>query len=416
MFSDGNERHSRTWRITAHFSLSEHGMIYDSRLQYLPDYIGSILTSRLHRMQTIQNSMKSITLLSFTYPRQFRGNADVPVNVILHFSNSIGFLTIQALLDTIGITVTCTPVDFGAGKPCPDVTLHPIFTAFLRTSSKDTGPAVNPNLYVSVDILGNSDARQATIAADETKCRSWAFDALLDPSIHPAIVSDSHEVAADYIKKRLNMDVVNGLVFFSFAMAQDRSSTSDHRAVPVTGVLNSKEVVRLRTVSSIFPADINVIWKPIRSGRGISFTTTQVYTEYLAKCTKEKTESSDATNPDFLIRVDVKGGIDDVHPKKKGPMGPRKPMQLLDTDMQNTGIMSLPGIPAAVKKHRGSGSEASGRSACSLDELETATPPPTPPSAAPRLASAPSVIPRRPPPPHTHRRRPAAQPCRRVPD
>jgi hypothetical protein len=248
----------------------------------------------------------------------------------------------------------------------------------------------------------------------ETRCRSWAFDALLDPSIHPALVSDRHEVAADYIKKMLNMDVVNGLIFFSFAMPQDRSSTSDYRAVPVTGVLNSKEVVRLRTVSSIFPADIHVIWKPIRSGRGISFTTTQVYTEYLAKCTKEKTESSDATNPAFLIRVDVKGSSDDVHPKKKGPTGPRKPMQLLDTDMLNTGNMSLPGIPAAVRKHRGSGSVASGRSACSLDE--TATPPPTPPAAAPRLASAPSVIPRRPPAPHTHRRRPAAQPCRRVPD
>jgi len=415
MFSVGNERHSRTWRITAHFSLSEHGMIYDSRLQYLPDYIGSILTSRLHRMQTIQNSMKSITLLSFTYPRQFRGNAEsVPVNVILHFSNSIGFLTIQALLNTSGITVTCTPVDFGAGKPCPDVRLHPIFASFLRTSSKDTGPAVNPDLYVRVDIMGNCDAWQATTAADETKCRSWAFDALLDPLIHPALVSDRHEVAADSIKKMLNMDVVNGLIFFSFAMPQDRSSTSDYRAVPVTGVLNSKEVVRLRTVSSIFPADIHVIWKPIRSGRGISFTTTQVYTDYLAKCTKEKTESSDATNPDFLIRVDVKGGSDDVHPKKKGPTGPRKPMQLLDTDMLNTGNMSLPGIPAAVRKHRGSGSVASGRSACSLDE--TATPPPTPPAAAPRLASAPSVIPRRQPAPHTHRRRPAAQPCRRVPD
>jgi hypothetical protein len=389
-------------------------MIYDSRLQYLPDYIVSILTSRLHRMQTIQNSMKSITLLSFTYPRQFRGNADVPVNVILHFSNSIGFRTIQALLNTSGITVTCTPVDFGAGKPCPDVTLHPIFTAFLRTSSKDTGPAVNPNLYVRVDIMGNSDARQATIAADETRCRSWAFDALLDPSIHPALVSDRDEDGTDYIKKKINMDVVNGLAFFSFAMPQGRSSTSDHRAVPVTGVLTSTQVVRLRTVSSIFPADIKVVWKPILSGRGISFTTSQVYTEYLAKCTKEKSESSDATNLDFLIRVDVKGGSDDVHPKKKGPTGPRKPMQLLDADMENTGIMSLPGIPAAVRKHRASGSVASGRSACSLDE--TATPPPTPPAAAPRLASAPSVIPRRQPAPHTHRRRPAAQACRRVPD
>ena len=365
VFSDGNERHSRTWMVTAHFSLSEHSMIYDSRLRYLPDYIGNILTNRLHRMQTIQNSMKSITLLSFAYPRQFRGNADVPVNVILHFSNLIGFLTIQALLNTICITVTCTPIDFGAGKPCPDVTLHPIFTAFLGSSSKDMGPAVNPNLYVRVDIMGNSDARQATIAADETRCRSWAFDALLEPSIHPALFSARNEDAAEYIKKRINMDVVNGLAFFSFAIPQDRSSTSEHRAVtavPVTGVLNSTQVVRLRTVSSIFPADIPVIWKPIQSGRGISFTTTRVYTEYLAKCTKERTESSDATkNPDFLIRVDVKGGSDDVHAKKKGPTGPRKPMHPLNIDMEN-----FPAVPGSASilgintQQRNSGRRPSG--------------------------------------------------------
>jgi hypothetical protein len=55
---------------------------------------------------------------------------------------------------------------------------------------------------------------------------------LLDPSIHPALVSDRHEVAADYIKKRLN-NVMNGLVFFSFAMPQDRSSTAIIRIIIV---------------------------------------------------------------------------------------------------------------------------------------------------------------------------------------
>ena len=81
-------------------------------------------------------------------------------------------------------------------------------------------------------------------------------------------------------------------------------------------------------------------------------------------------------NPDFLIRVDVKGGSDDVHPKKKGPTGPRKPMQPLDIDIEN--------FPAVLSKHLG-------------DKQATAQLR-TPPAAAPRLASEPSVIPRRTPP------------------
>jgi hypothetical protein len=159
--------------------------------------------------------MHSITLLSFLYPRQFRASAAVPVIVILHFSNSIHFPTIQAFLGhgTGGISATCMPVDFGEGKPCPDVSLHPIFATFLRRSSKDIlGPAVDPNLEVRVDVVGDSDAddarriaRQASIAAHEPRSRAWAFDAAFDSSIHPALVSDNDEIAANYIQEMLNM-------------------------------------------------------------------------------------------------------------------------------------------------------------------------------------------------------------------
>jgi hypothetical protein len=95
-------------------------------------------------MQKNENSMNSITLLSFAYPRQLRSHAEVPVIVILHFSKSVGFPTIHAFLGrgTIGISVIYTPVDLGEGKSCPDVTLHPIFATFLHMSSRDTGPTV----------------------------------------------------------------------------------------------------------------------------------------------------------------------------------------------------------------------------------------------------------------------------------
>ena len=226
-----DKRSSHTWRISAHFSPSAHLMIYDSSLQYSQAYIRDLLTSRLDRMQRTENTMNSITLLSFAYPRQFRPHAEVPVIVILHFSVSIGFPAIQALLGrgTIGINATCTPVDYGEGEPCPDVTLHPTFATFRNMSSKDMGPSdasepsvpysesVDPNLWIRVDVFGNSDAQQATIAAHETQSRTWTFEATFAPSIHTAIVTACDKVAANCIQAMMNMDVVNGLGFFSFA-------------------------------------------------------------------------------------------------------------------------------------------------------------------------------------------------------
>ena len=136
-FSAGDKIESRTWKISAQFSLCEHTDIYDSRLRYLPEYIRNILSKRLEHMQK-KNTMKSITLLSFAYPRQFKSNADVPVIVMLHFSNSIGSTAIEAFLGLgtiVGIAATCTPVSFEPENPCSDVTLHPIFATFLRISS-----------------------------------------------------------------------------------------------------------------------------------------------------------------------------------------------------------------------------------------------------------------------------------------
>ncbi len=61
-------------------------------------------------------------------------------------------------------------VGIGLGTTYPDVTLHPIFAAFLHMSSKDTGPDVNPNVYLQVDIEDDRDAEQATIAKHKEQC------------------------------------------------------------------------------------------------------------------------------------------------------------------------------------------------------------------------------------------------------
>ena len=174
-------------------------------------------------------------------------------------------------------------------------------------SSKDIGPAVDTNLSVAV------------AAAHEPRTRAWAFDAAIDSLIHPALVSGSNEIAANCIQAMLNTALVDRMVLFSFAMPSKRSGDSElgsHGTVFVTGVLNSQDILRLRTVRSIFPANIPVTWTPLQTGRGFSFTTCPKYTEYFKNCSKE---GPDSINPDALIRVDVRGGSDDVLSKKTGP-------------------------------------------------------------------------------------------------
>ncbi len=73
----------------------------------------------------------------------------------------------------------------------------------------------------------------------------------------------------NHVCSTLNQPVVKRLDIFSFAMPHNRSTLSDHRpAVPVTGVLNCKKPLRLRTVQSVFHylPGLNVIWTPIHSG------------------------------------------------------------------------------------------------------------------------------------------------------
>ena len=111
-----------------------------------------------------------------------------------------------------------------------------------RTISKDMGPAVDPNLYVRIDVVGDSDTKQATISAMETRSRAWAFKATFAPPIHPALVSDCNAVAADYIQEMLDRRVVDGLVFFSFALPSKRSELGSHGAVFVTGVLKASRL------------------------------------------------------------------------------------------------------------------------------------------------------------------------------
>ena len=183
----------------------------------------------------------------------------------------------------------------------------------------------------------------------------------------------------------------------TFAMPFNFSGSISAPAVHITGFLKGRSQIRWRTVQEIFTdhAGLTLNCTPIRLGKGTTLISHPDFTAYIKKSTKDRAEAT--SNPNLLFRVDISGSTDHAQPPKRGPKGPRKPLQLLDANMEN--------IVDELQASR-SGRGVSSPSSCARDE--NAAPPPTP-SAAPMLASEPSVIPRRhallptlyPPPPHS---------------
>ena len=339
-----NETCARAWKLSALFSMDAHPDIYDSRMQMLPEYVRGLLLNLFQSMRNKEKTMRSVSLLSFIMPRAVQNRRDVPVIVILHATHVLGQSTVEALLNrTIGVTVTCMPLDFGPGKKHPEVTSHPIYTFFLSLSSKDTGPDVDANLYLRVDIHGNSDAMQETIATLEEKYLAWKFTATFDPSFHPdlvQVVNDRCQVSEDYIVGLLNQTIVQRLAHFSFTVPEKISCLSNHTAVHVTGMLRSRTTqLRRRTVEVIFPkcAGLTLHFMPLQAGRGFLVTSHPEFTEYLDTSSTDRAETEDAgANPNLLFRVNVRDETDDAQPRKRGPRpGSSRHREPLDSDLNS---------------------------------------------------------------------------------
>ncbi len=107
-----------------------------------------------------------------------------------------------------------------------------------------------------MDIEGDSDAHQATIASKEHRARSLTFNATFDLVAHPALVSAGLEdhCAEIFVRAALNQTGVDAMELFSFAIPQTSrlSSFIDLQGMAVTGALNSKKLLRLRTVQTLF--------------------------------------------------------------------------------------------------------------------------------------------------------------------
>jgi hypothetical protein len=117
---------------------------------------------------------------------------------------------VEALLkclknDPIKFTVTAyTPLDVGPEFRCLDFTLTILFIDFARMSSKGTTPDVDPDFFLRVDIEGDSDAHQATIASNETQCQSRTFNASFDLFLNPDLVDSSADVAGKTVRATLD--------------------------------------------------------------------------------------------------------------------------------------------------------------------------------------------------------------------
>jgi hypothetical protein len=164
------------------------------------------------------NTMLSINLFTFVMPRDARSGDTVPVIVILHGSHVLQQSSIEALLNR---TVGCTPINFGGqGTNYAAVTLqglHPIYSAFLRMSSKLMGPDVDRNLYQMFDIEGKLEnhCKQETISENKEKYVLWEFTAIFDHLLHTElvrIVNDRREVSTVYIDGLLNWKLVRNFI------------------------------------------------------------------------------------------------------------------------------------------------------------------------------------------------------------
>ena len=262
-----NELRARSWHLSAHFCLESH-----PTSDHI-DYVRGRMSSCLPHMQKNTKSMLSLQLLSFIIPRRIFDPQNVPVFVILHCWSRVGFSTVEALLnclksDSIKFCVSsCTPLDI----ECADFTLNSLFIDFVRMSSKDTGPNVDPNLFLRVDIEGDSDNHQATIASHESQCRSWTFNASFDLFLNPDLVDSSAEVAENIVRAALDQSyyqtVEKRVELFSFAMPKNRSSFINPPGMTVTGVLHCKgpfRYFRMQAVRSIFLEweVVTVCWTP----------------------------------------------------------------------------------------------------------------------------------------------------------
>jgi hypothetical protein len=204
-----NETCARAWKIAAQFSISTQFNIYDSNLRFVSEYVRDLLLKRLKYMRASENSMHSINLLSFMMLRTVQPRREASVYVILHSSHVLGVASVQSLFNIIGVTITCRPLDFAQDKEYSDVTSHPIYAAFLRLSLENPGPDVEENLHLQVDIVGNSDVKQETIATHEDRYAAWKFTAIFDPSLHPYLLNNRCQVSDDYIRGLLNPTIIH---------------------------------------------------------------------------------------------------------------------------------------------------------------------------------------------------------------
>ena len=371
---------ARAWILDAIIDITLHPLLVNKnsdKTEISQEYIRKFFESC---NSWIAKTMKGLNLLSFSMPKDrssLRCMNEVPVVGILHGSHAVSLQTVQAMFGRInGFATAWTPIYFGPGTPCKAFTDHVKYKTFLETSSTvHTDPIAN----IRVDIIGNSGLMLAPIHKMKERTRLWTFEGTIDSALHRGLVNEQ-VLSIDYFRQHLLLSWEQTAVdweLVSIAIQKDCSRLNHRDYVPVKGIyVRGSTTVRLQTIHNILDGipGLKVTWTPVYVGQGASLASSDVYRAFLATSTQDIADP----DPNLMIRVDVKGSSNNaLQAKKRGPKGPRKQLDQLDTGSRD----------------------------------ETATPPPTLPAAAPRHTSEPSVIPRRQPPPRTVRRSTAAQPC-----
>ena len=177
--------------------------------------------------------------------------------------------------------------------------------------------------HLQVDYIGNSGIRQATLYKNTERSRIWTFAGVIDSAQHPGLF-DEYAIRHDYLQRIVCGTSVweqsaDAWEIVSYAIQKDWPmaalapcpSLQNGYAVPVHGLfVHGSQHVRLQSFRSILDGipGLAVTWTPVYVGRGVNFTSTAAYKEFLDTSTKDLADS----NPDYMIRVDVRGNSDNA--------------------------------------------------------------------------------------------------------
>ena len=157
---------------------------------------------------------------------------------------------------------------------------------------------------------------------------------MIDVAHHKYLIDAQGDIFSDYFRLHILQDVaiIEQWEVVCYSVPRNIGCLQTRDSVPVVGFFRHKSQTQRRNFMQAMLGGISgltVNWKMVPLGRGSSLTSHAEYQAFLKASSKDKD-----SNPNLMIRVDVRGSTE-APPKKRGfapgSRAPRPPLAALDS-------------------------------------------------------------------------------------